>query len=237
MTERGTPVSEPVVRHEDDDLAVISKPAGLTVHPGAGRPTGTLLDWLDTAVPATRRLDRHGLVHRLDRDTSGLLIIAKTDDAARDLSAQFQGRHVRKWYRALVEGTPAKPAAEIDAPIARHHADRKRYAVRPDGKPASTTYRTVHAYPGRTLLEVEPKTGRTHQIRVHLAALRHPIVGDAVYGTADPELGRHFLHAAKLRFTHPRTKRSLTVDDPLPDDLKAFLRELDQHAQESNPST
>ncbi len=238
MTERTTAdAPRPVIRYEDDDLAVIGKPAGLTVHPGAGRPTGTLLDWLDTAVPATRRLERHGLVHRLDRDTSGLLIIAKTDAAARDLSAQFQDRRVRKWYRALVEGTPAKPAAEIDAPIARHHADRKRYAVRPDGKPASTTYRTVRAYPGRTLLEVEPKTGRTHQIRVHLAALRHPIVGDAVYGTADPGLGRQFLHAAKLRFIHPRTKRSLTVEDPLPDDLKVFLRGLDEPARESDTST
>ncbi len=215
---------EPVVRYEDDDLAVISKPAGLTVHPGAGRPSGTLLDWLADRLPATQRLDRHGLVHRLDRDTSGLLIIAKTDAAARHLAAQFKDRRVGKRYLALVEGTPKQRTAEIDAPIARHHADRKRFAVRPDGRAAVTVYRVQETADGRALLEVEPRTGRTHQIRVHLAALGHPVVGDRTYGTSAAGLDRHFLHASRLRFTHPRTGKAVEVEDPLPEELTAFRR-------------
>ncbi|HEY8108592.1 MAG TPA: RluA family pseudouridine synthase [Patescibacteria group bacterium] len=217
---------EPSVLIDEPDFAVVDKPAGLSVHPGAGRPDGTLLDWLAANVPETGSLERHGLVHRLDKDTSGALLVAKTPEAAAALSKQFKDRSVQKTYLALVRGVPAEPAAELDAPIARHHADRKKFAVRPDGKESLTAYEVAETPPGYALLEVRPKTGRTHQIRVHLAALGNPIVGDATYGSTERGPGRQFLHAAKLTFKHPRTGKSVTVSAPLPEDLESFLREV-----------
>lgn len=228
---------EPSVLRDDPDFVAIDKPAGLAVHPGAGRSSGTLLDWLQERVPETGPLPRHGLVHRLDKDTSGVLLAAKTAAVAAALSKQFKDRTVTKTYLALVRGIPAEPEAELDAPIARHHADRKKFAIRPDGKPAATRYKVVERLPGKdagrgtggpgyALLEVTPKTGRTHQIRVHLAAMGSPIAGDETYGTAGPGPGRQFLHAAKLTFKHPRTGKSVTVESPLPGDLKSFLEGL-----------
>ncbi|MEX2043361.1 MAG: RluA family pseudouridine synthase [Patescibacteria group bacterium] len=221
----------PAVLRDDPDFVAIDKPAGLAVHPGAGRRSGTLLDWLARHVPQVGSLERHGLVHRLDKDTSGILLVAKTAEAAAALSKQFKDRTVTKTYLALVRGIPAEPEAELDAPIARHHADRKKFAVRPDGKAAVTRYKVIERLandsgPDYALLEVEPKTGRTHQIRVHLAAMGNPITGDATYGAAVPGLDRQFLHAAKLAFKHPRTGQAVTVSSPLPADLKSFLEAL-----------
>jgi 23S rRNA pseudouridine1911/1915/1917 synthase len=216
---------EPAVILDDADFVVVNKPPGLSVHPGAGRQSGTLLDWLDEHVPETGSLERHGLVHRLDKDTSGVLLIAKNTAAAAALSGQFKDRSVQKTYRALVRGVPAETAAELDAPIARHHADRKKFAVRPDGKAAVTEYEVIESFPKYALLEVRPRTGRTHQIRVHLAAMGNPIVGDATYGSAEDGPGRQFLHAVKLTFVHPRTRKRVTAEAPLPEDLESFLGE------------
>ncbi|MDP4000528.1 MAG: RluA family pseudouridine synthase [bacterium] len=219
-------MTEPAVLLDDSDFVAVDKPAGLAVHPGAGRSDGTLLDWLAANVPETGKLERHGLVHRLDKDTSGVLLAAKTAEAAAVLSKQFKDRTVTKTYLALVRGNPTEPEAELDAPIARHHADRKKFAVRPDGKASVTRYKVIESLPGYALLEVRPKTGRTHQIRVHLSALGNPIVGDATYGSTERSPGRQFLHAAKLKFVHPRTGKSVTVESLLPDDLRRFLEKI-----------
>ncbi|MDZ4248048.1 MAG: RNA pseudouridine synthase, partial [Patescibacteria group bacterium] len=178
-------MTEPAVLLDDSDFVAVDKPAGLAVHPGAGRSDGTLLDWLAANVPETGKLERHGLVHRLDKDTSGVLLAAKTAEAAAVLSKQFKDRTVTKTYLALVRGNPTEPEAELDAPIARHHADRKKFAVRPDGKASVTRYKVIESLPGYALLEVRPKTGRTHQIRVHLDHAGHPVLCDRLYGGRD----------------------------------------------------
>lgn len=218
-----TKLSIPIV-YEDDSLLVVDKPAGLVVHPGAGTKGETLTEQLLNDFPALRELPRHGLVHRLDKGTSGVLLLAKTATAATALGHQFADRSVKKRYRALVRGIPAEPTGVIDAPITRHHADRKKMAVRPDGRPAETRYRVVRRLTDAALLDVFPSTGRTHQIRVHLAALGHPVVGDATYGSPNPELGRPFLHAAELTVSHPSTGRSMTFTAPLPEELTNFLK-------------
>lgn len=229
MNAMSSTTTELTVRYEDAQLAVISKPAGLVVHPGAGPKGPTLIDALATRWPELAALDgnRAGLLHRLDKDTSGLLIIAKTEAAKANLSAQFAGRTVRKRYQAVVHGVPAHTTGAIDAPITRHHADRKRMAVRPDGKAAQTSYAVLSSADGFSWLDVWIATGRTHQIRVHLAALGHPVVGDQKYGRqtpADQELGRQWLHAVELGFTHPRTGEPLSVTDELPPELQRFLK-------------
>lgn len=212
--------------YEDDVLAAVSKPAGLVVHPGAGTKT-TLLDELAAHWPQTAALERGGLVHRLDKETSGIILIAKTPEALESLGKQFHDRTVRKEYDALVVGHLDPPGGVIDAPLTRHHADRKRMAVRPDGRHAITRYSVVREYRGVTLLRVRPETGRTHQIRVHLAALGHPLVGDVTYGKADPALSRHFLHAALLEFTHPLSGARMTLEDNLPSELSEYLAKLE----------
>ena len=217
---------EPRIVLDDPDFVVIDKPPGLTVHPGAGQADGTLLDWLAAELPETGKLERHGLVHRLDKDTSGILLVGKNAASAAALSKQFQDRTVEKTYLALVRGLPTEREAELDAPIARHHADRKKFAVRPDGKASVTRYKVIEELNGYALLEVQPQTGRTHQIRVHLAAMGNPIVGDATYGSTDHGPWRQFLHAAKLSFTHPKTGKPVTVEAPLAEDLEAYLTEV-----------
>lgn len=216
------------VCYEDAELAVISKPAGVVVHPGAGTAGPTLLDALAKRWPELSSLDggRVGLLHRLDKDTSGLLLIAKTEAAKTHLGTQFAERRITKRYQALVHGRPNHPTGRIDAPITRHHTDRKRMTVRPDGKSAQTSYEVLSSGNGFSLLNVWITTGRTHQIRVHLAALGHPVVGDAKYGhhtEPDQALGRQFLHAAELGFTHPQSGEPVSVTDELPDDLQQFL--------------
>jgi 23S rRNA pseudouridine1911/1915/1917 synthase len=226
--------------YEDETLVVVNKPAGLVVHPAAGTPSGTLANALAyhfQKLPGTSV--RPGIVHRLDRDTSGLLVVAKTEAALENLSDQFRDRSVYKSYVALVHGRVLSAIGKIDQPLARDRANRTRMAVVRGGRNALTLYRVQRAYERFTLLDVELKTGRTHQIRVHLAWLKHPVVGDETYGGGrdntiqDPQLrarirnlNRHFLHAEKLAFRHPETNEFVKFESQLPADLADLLRDL-----------
>ena len=225
------------VVHEDAALLIVDKPAGMPVHPGAGRPDSTLVNALlgmGKPLSAGGEAARPGIVHRLDKDTSGLLMVAKTDAAHAALSEQLRARTVEKVYLALTVGTPRPARAAIDAPIGRDPHDRRKMAVTDDGRESLTRYRVLRSGGGRALVEVRPKTGRTHQIRVHLAAIGHPVVGDALYGTADAELGRHFLHAARLGFRHPTTGEWASFESPLPSELESALGVLGAHEQPAN---
>jgi 23S rRNA pseudouridine1911/1915/1917 synthase len=232
------------VLFEDDDLLVLDKPAGVIVHPGAGAERGTLVHGLLARGGALSRVGgpkRPGIVHRLDKGTSGLLVVARTDEAHLSLIAQFAGREVEKVYTALVWGRPRARSGRIDAAIGRDPANRKRMSVRTrSGRPATSGWRIVRDYPGFSLLEVAPRTGRTHQIRVHLQSIGHPIVGDATYGGAgwrgvpDPvrrkalrEFGRLALHAARLTFRHPVSGESLAFEAPLPAEFVRLLEALE----------
>ena len=223
MMAQSIPIS---VLYDDEHLLVVDKPAGMPVHPGIGHPDSTLLNALlahDSGIGAVGGTSRPGLVHRLDKDTSGLMLVAKSDRAHEHLSAQFKDRTVQKRYLALVAGHPDPADAIIDAPVGRDPHDRKKMAIVDNGRPASTLYRTVRSYRDCTYIDVRPKTGRTHQIRVHFASIGHPIVGDETYGRPDPRLERHFLHAASLEFEHPLTGTRREIESPLPDDLQAVL--------------
>lgn len=214
---------------EDAALLVINKPAGMVVHPGAGHATGTLVNAVLGHAPeiVTGNAERPGIVHRLDRDTSGVLLVAKTDTALHELTRQFSGREIHKTYLALVQGVVKTPAAEIDAPLARDPHDRKKIAIcaNPNARAAVTRYRVLAQTEKFALLRVEPETGRTHQIRVHLAFIKHPVVADAVYGKRKNDLGleRQFLHAWRIRLKHPTTGRVLEFEAPLPKDLTEAL--------------
>ena len=221
--------------YEDADLIVIDKPAGLVVHPAAGHDRGTLVNAILAHAPDLRGVGgekRPGIVHRLDKDTSGLIVVAKHDAAHRDLQRQFRARTVRKTYLALVEGRLVLREGIVDAPIARDLGHRKRMAVSPQGRPSRTRYRVLREWSIEpavfSLVEVYPETGRTHQIRVHLAWLGHPLVGDTVYGRRKQWLpiGRHFLHAASLTFRLPSSGQERTFTSRLPDDLDRVLRLL-----------
>jgi len=233
-----TPENIPLdIVYEDETLVVVNKPAGLVVHPAAGTPSGTLANALAyhfQQLPG--REVRPGIVHRLDRDTSGLLVVAKTETALENLSDQFRDRTVFKSYVALVHGRMAADSGKIDQPLARDRSNRTRMAVVRGGRNALTLYRVRQGFDRFTLLGVELKTGRTHQIRVHLAWLKHPVVGDETYGGGrdntiqDPQLRarirhlkRHFLHAEKLGFTHPATNEFVKFESPLPAELSDFL--------------
>jgi len=216
---------------EDDTLVVIDKPVGLVVHPGSGNWSGTLLNALLHHAPVFRELPRAGIVHRLDKDTSGLLVVAKTLEAQTDLVRQLQARSVKRHYYALVHGEPA-PSGEVNAPIGRHPVQRTKMAVVPGGREALTRYRVVERFARATLVECELATGRTHQIRVHMAHIGHPLVGDATYGkakSADPRLDafpRQALHAWQLGLIHPRSGEACRWQSPLPADFDALLRTL-----------
>jgi 23S rRNA pseudouridine1911/1915/1917 synthase len=214
--------------HEDSDLVVIDKPAGLVVHPGAGQPDRTLLNALLAHAPRLAGVPRAGIVHRLDKDTSGLLVVAKTVEAQADLVKQLAERSMRRTYLAVVQGDP--PASGIiDAPVGRDVRSRVRMAVTHRGKPARTTFRVVERFGHAALIECRLETGRTHQIRVHLQHIRHPLVGDAVYrrGTRHGlSFPRQALHAAELTLTHPRSREVVTWRSPLPRDLKRLLQEF-----------
>lgn len=226
------------VVYEDDDLLVVDKPAGLVVHPAPGHPAGTLVNALlarGGAYGGIAGVARPGLVHRLDRETSGLLIVAKHDAAQQSLMAQLKARRVKKTYLALVAGAVAAAVGRIEAPLGRDPRDRRRVTVVPDGRPAVTGYRVRERFPGWTLLEVDLITGRTHQIRVHLAAIGHPVAGDEVYGTGLARRGpaglrRLFLHAWRLEFTHPTRGRLLRLTAELPPELVGVLEALRQAA-------
>ena len=212
--------------YEDDDLLVVDKPAGMTTHPAPGNPAHTLVNALLSHLPALPESDnpvRPGIVHRLDKDTSGLILVAKTRGALANLSAQFKSREVKKAYVALVKGKVAPQSGIIDAPIGRDRAHRQKMAVTDSGRPARTAYTTLKVYKGYTLVEARPETGRTHQIRVHFASVGHPIVGDATYGSKADLVGRQFLHAQRLSFKLPSTGRRVEFTSPLPPDLQKAL--------------
>jgi 23S rRNA pseudouridine1911/1915/1917 synthase len=217
--------------YQDGDIIVLDKPAGLTVHPAPGHPSSTLVNALLAACPDLRGIAgtlRPGIVHRLDKDTSGLMVVAKNDRAQRALQRQLKEREVRKTYLALVKGVPAPREGTIEAPIGRHPKNRKKMAVVADGREAITRYRVREEIAGGeySLLDVEPITGRTHQIRVHLAAIGHPVVGDATYGRTSAVIGRQFLHAHKLAFAMPLGGRTVEFESPLPADLREALSRL-----------
>ena len=218
--------------YEDAAMLVVAKPAGVVVHPAPGHPAGTLVDALLAHAPDLHGGDdasRPGIVHRLDKDTSGLLVVAKTPAAHANLSAQMQAHSMVKRYLALVEGQMPVPEGVIDASIGRDPRHRQRMALVSEhsgGRDARTRFRVLKVGRGRSLLELTLETGRTHQIRVHLAAVQHPVVGDPVYGRPQPPLPpRQFLHAAHLELAHPITGEWMTFDAPLPDDLATFLAE------------
>jgi 23S rRNA pseudouridine1911/1915/1917 synthase len=214
------------VVHEDEHILVIDKPAGLVVHPGSGNWAGTMLNALLHHAPATRELPRAGIVHRLDKDTSGLLVVAKNEPAQADLVRQLQARTVKRTYLALVRGR-VTTAGSVDAPIGRHPVQRTRMAVVEGGKPAVTHYRVRERFDQHTLLECDLETGRTHQIRVHLASIGHPIEGDPVYaGRGAKRLARQALHAWKLAFRHPRTGEEMRFESPMPEDMAALVASL-----------
>jgi 23S rRNA pseudouridine1911/1915/1917 synthase len=225
------------VRYEDDRLLVVAKPAGLVVHPGPGHPTGTLVNALlgrpGTSLSAGGGdADRPGIVHRLDKDTSGLLLVAKDDAAHLALARDLAARRVERRYLALAQGRLPGTQGTVDAPVGRHPRDRKRMAVVPTGgRRAVTHWRVLETFPATQLVEATLETGRTHQIRVHLASLRHPLAGDRTYG-ADPTLAarlgldRPFLHAWRLAFDHPGDGRRVELAEPLPADLQAVLDRL-----------
>jgi 23S rRNA pseudouridine1911/1915/1917 synthase len=210
--------------YEDEALAVIDKPSGLVVHPAPGHPTGTLADGLKqrgTTWSLLGGAERAGIVHRLDRDTSGLLVVAKTEAAHRSLARQLSDRALGRTYWAMAHGGFREETGTIDAPIARHPRDRRRMAIVEGGREAVTDFRVLERLNGATVLELSLRTGRTHQIRVHLASIGHPIIGDTVYGRPDVALGRPALHATRLRLIHPVDGTERTFESALPPELVA----------------
>lgn len=219
------------VVYEDEDIVVVNKPAGMVVHPGSGHRTGTLAGALLARYPNLAGVGqklRPGIVHRLDKGSSGLLVVARNEKALRNLQGQFKRREVEKTYLILVEGRLEPERGAIEAPIGRHAKHRKRMAVVKDGKPARTEYKVLEYFDQHTLAEVKPVTGRTHQVRVHFAAIGHPLVGDPVYGFRKQRLGleRQFLHAYKLSFALPSTGERVEFTAELAEDLQEVLESL-----------
>jgi 23S rRNA pseudouridine1911/1915/1917 synthase len=236
--------------YEDDDLVVIDKPKGMVVHPAPGNWSGTLVNALlsryETQLAEGGGIDRPGIVHRLDKDTSGLLVVARNERTYQSLQRQIQNRTAERRYLAVVRGQPKWERATVEAPIGRHPQDRKRMAVLPagsphPGRPAVTELEVRRTYPGFALLEARLQTGRTHQIRVHCAYIGHPVVGDATYGPASPPdshlpldvraaiaaLDGQALHAGSLSFAHPRTSERLTFTAPPPEDTQRLIEALE----------
>ena len=214
---------------QDEHIVVIDKPPGLSVHPGPGHPDRTLVNGLLALCPDIQGIGdgvRPGIVHRLDKDTSGLMVVAKNHQAHLALSAQIKDRQVTKGYLALAMGIFPESKGQIDEPISRDPRNRKRMAVAPGGRESRTNYRVIESLNGYTLLQLYLETGRTHQIRVHLAYLGHPLVGDPLYGKASPMLGRQFLHANHLGFRHPFNGQNVEFRSPLPEDLDYVLESL-----------
>ncbi len=235
------------ILYEDDCLLVVNKPPGLVVHPAPGHPSGTLVHGLCYHYPEIKHAgppDRPGIVHRLDKDTSGLLLVAKTEKARAQLAGLFRSRKIQKTYLAFVYGNPTDATGRITHRISRHKKHRKKMAVSPDpadGRPADTTWRVIDQCNGICLLRVCIKTGRTHQIRVHCAAIEHPLVGDDTYGYRNPlralklppetaglitTVRRQMLHASTITFLHPETGQETTFEAPLPEDMASFHRNL-----------
>lgn len=238
--------AEPIdldVIYEDDDLIIINKPAGLVVHPGAGNSKSTLLNALLYHAPALKDLPRAGIIHRLDKETTGLLMIAKNQPALINLSKQIRTRSVSRIYQAIVCGVLTS-GGTVDEPIGRHPIQRKKMAVTETGKPAVTHYRVIERYRAHTRIKVQLETGRTHQIRVHLAHARYPIFGDPVYGgrlqlpkgasveftAVLRQFKRQALHACELGFTHPTTQKPMRFEVPLPKDIQQLIDALKRDA-------
>jgi 23S rRNA pseudouridine1911/1915/1917 synthase len=216
--------SEELIVHQDDALVVVDKPAGLVVHPAPSYTGQTLVDLLE-GIAGGGESGRPGIVHRLDKDTSGLMVVARTDQVHRDLSAQIKAREAVREYLALVEGGLESRSGTIDAPLGRHRRRRTRMAVRGSGeREARTHFEVLEALPADTMVRARLETGRTHQIRVHFAAIDHPVAGDPEYGTAGRHgLERQFLHAARLSFRHPVSGEEMRFESELPGDLDAAL--------------
>jgi 23S rRNA pseudouridine1911/1915/1917 synthase len=215
------------VAYEDEHLLVVDKPAGLVVHPGAGWRTGTLVHALHGRIAGGDDPERPGIVHRLDRDTSGLLVVARTEEAYRLLQAMVRGRELERRYLALVRGRPRSRRGTVEAPIGRDRFEATRQSLDSDTpRDAVTHFELAEQHGEYALLEVRLETGRMHQIRVHLAAIGLPVVGDPTYGVADERLERQFLHAAGLALDHPITGERLELESPLPPDLQRFLASL-----------
>ena len=236
VTVVATPVSNLAIVYEDDDLVVVDKPVGVAAHPSVGWDGPTVLGALAASGISTATVgaaERAGIVHRLDAGTSGLMVVARSERGYTDLKRQFHDREVEKIYHAVVQGHPDPLAGTIDAPIGRHPGSSWRFAVTADGKPSVTHYETLEAFPAASLLEIHLETGRTHQIRVHMAAQRHPCVGDAMYG-ADPSLSarlgltRQWLHAMRLGFRHPYSGEWVEFESEYPADLQHALDLLRQ---------
>ena len=232
----GRPLAEPIplaIIYEDEDILVIDKPAGLTVHPAPGHPSHTLVNAILAHCPGLTRsneLMRPGIVHRLDKDTSGLIVIAKNDYARDYLAAQFKSRTVTKGYLVLVKGKPSPERGIIEAPIGRDPHHRQRMAIIEAGKEATTQYQVQKYLDAYTLIEVTPLTGRTHQIRIHLSVIGCPVVGDHIYGIKSAHLNRQFIHAYRLGFRLPSTKQYQEFTSPLPMDLEQALEHLARNA-------
>jgi 23S rRNA pseudouridine1911/1915/1917 synthase len=234
------PIAQPEIEvpvvYEDDDLLIVDKPAGLVVHPSPGHHDGTLVNALlgrgESLAPAgIAGVQRPGIVHRLDRDTSGLLMVARSDAAQASLQSQLKARRIKKTYLALVAGSVSAAAGRIEAPIGRDPGRRTRMAVVPSGRPSTTGYRVRERFAGWTLLELDLVTGRTHQIRVHLEAIGHPVAGDPIYGSGTSRKGpdhleRLFLHSWRLELTSPSSGRLLRAEAPLPPELDGVLASL-----------
>ncbi len=213
--------------YHDSDLLVIDKPPGLTVYPAPGHPSHTLVNAILARFPELPGDSlRPGIVHRLDKDTSGLMVVAKKSSAQQDLACQFKAHLVSKAYLVLVKGHLTPERGAIDAAIGRDPHNRKRMAVVTQGKQARTDYQVINYIGKYTLLEVRPQTGRTHQIRVHLTAIGFPVVGDKIYGVKSPFLSRQFLHASRLGFTHPTTGQHVEFTANLPADLTKALEDI-----------
>ena len=217
------------ILYEDSDVIVINKARGMVVHPAAGAADGTLVNALlhhCEDLSGINGVIRPGIVHRLDKDTSGVMVAAKNDRAHVDLAEQIREKTAQRIYRAIVCGTIAEARGEIRAPIGRHPTERKKMAVVPGGKEAPTLFRVVERFPAHTLGECRLKTGRTHQIRVHMAYIGHPLLGDPKYGRKTLEIAGQALHSCELSFTHPRTKERMTFAAEMPEDMKAILHAL-----------
>ena len=214
------------VLHEDEYLIVVNKPPGLVVHPGPGHADGTLVNAILAKCPDLKGIGgtvRPGIVHRLDKDTSGIIVIAKDEYSHKNISDQLKNRSVIKKYKALVKGSMVSPEAIIDAPIGRDPDNRLRMAIVENGKNAVTQYRVVSRFKSCDLLDVTIKTGRTHQIRVHMASIGHPVMGDYMYKGSVAGLSRQFLHASELEFKHPVSDEYMTIKSDIPEDLSSFM--------------
>ncbi len=218
--------------HEDEDLLLVHKPVGMVVHPAHGNPHHTLVNALLFHVKGLSSLGgpvRPGIVHRLDKDTSGIMVVAKNDRAHAFLAKQFKQHTIERIYRVIVKGVVQHEEGVCEEPVGRAFLNRKKVIVKPSGgKEAETYYRVLKRYPKATLLEVHPRTGRTHQIRVHMAHLGHPVLGDLFYGVPSPKISRQAVHALALRFEHPRTRKRVYYETYLEEDMQSLLRFLEK---------